>query len=363
VSQRITVAAQAKLGVPVTLGRVRWQLFPPALVVEDAATVQPQPIRFRRLVAQPNVGDLLRRKLSFDHVLVEGGVMPQLALRGLHVVPAPPGAEQTRPVAQLRFRDLTWITRHGKALEFDGNVAFDAGWRPRSGVMERPGVQPAAQLALEREAGADRWQVRIRVGGGTADGVVEITPSEGGLRLSGKLEPRGIEVQSGMAAFKRNSVVRGKASGHTVLSAHGKSVGELARSLHTRTDFTIAQAVLLRMDVDKAVRTVGADRSGETALKSLAGRLDTQNTPDGMEVRYSAIQARGDTFSASGAATVIKRQISAEVTVDPDGVLPPIPLTVAGPLGAPKVSFTPVAVARTAIGGVGSAIGKLFGKD
>jgi hypothetical protein len=310
------------------------------------------------------VRDLLRRKLTFDHVLVDGGVMPQLSLRGLHVVPAPPGADTERPVDELRFRNLTWITRHGKALEFDGKLWFDAGWRPRVGQMLRPGVQPAATLALEREGAADRWQLRIAVGGGTAHGHAEITrDAEGDLRLAGQLEPRGIEIDSALAAFKRNAAVRGKASGHTVLSAHGKSVGELARSLHTRTSFTVASAALLHLDVDKAIRTVGQERAGQTPLKSLTGQMDTQNTPEGMVVRYSAIQARGETFSASGVATIANRQITAQMTVNPDGALPPIPLVVAGPLGGPQVSFTPAAVARAAIGGVGAAIGKLFGKN
>ena len=61
-ARRLAAQAEAGLGVPVTIGEVRWQLFPPAISIEQAATVQPEPIRFRRLVAQPVLGALLRRR-------------------------------------------------------------------------------------------------------------------------------------------------------------------------------------------------------------------------------------------------------------------------------------------------------------
>jgi hypothetical protein len=376
---RIKAQAEARLGVQVSLGSVRWQLVPwPALVIENAATVQGEPIRFDRLVAQPDIRALLQRQLRFDHVLLEGGVMPQLALRGLRLQPAQAAQPQGVPVAQLRFRNLTWVTRHGKALEFDGNVFFDAGWRPREAEVLRPGVQPLTQLKLQREGDADRWEVQLLLGGGTAHGQVALTPAGDGLHLAGALAPRGVEVESALAAFKRNSAVRGKASGRTVLSADGHTIAELARSLHTRTSFSMQPATVLRLDIDKAIRTGGQDRAGQTPLQSLTGQMDTQNTPDGMVVRYSGLQARGETFSASGHATIANRQVQGELRVDLAGGLVGVPLQFAGPLGAPKVTVPPTAVAGAAAGAVvgtavlpgigtaigasvGAAVGKLFG--
>ena len=378
---RLGAQAEAKLGVKVSVGNLQWQLLPPALVIEDLATLQPQPITFQRLVAQPRLADLLQRKLGFEHVLIEGGVLPQLSLRSLRVTPSPPGDANSLPVEQLRFRNLTWITRHGQRLEFDGNALFDAGWRPRQAEVVRPGVQPLTHLTLVREGEADRWQVQVLLGGGTAHGQVTLKEQgDGRLQLSGQLEPRNIEVASAMAAFKRNSAVRGKASGRTVLSATGKSVAELARSLHTKTHFSMAPATLLHIDVDKAIRSAGKDRIGQTPLQSLIGQLDTQNTADGMVVRLSAIQARGESFSASGEGTIANRRIDGEVKVDLVGGLIGVPLKVTGPLNALQVSVPASALAGAAVGAVvgsavlpgvgtaigasvGAAIGKLFGRE
>lgn len=368
---QIAAQAQAKLGVPVTIGSVSWHAFPPALVIENAATVQPQPIRFDRLIAQPRLAELLHRRLRIDHLLVEGGVMPQLSLRGLRVQPAQPGADASRPVVErLRFRNLTWVTRHGLPLVFDGDAVFAAGWRPLEAKVVRPGVKPETALSLVREGDADRWKASIRVGGGTADGELVLKEVDGEMRLSGQLAPRGIEVDAAMAAFKRNSAVLGRASGRTTLTASGATLGELVRSLHTRTDFTMAPATLARVDVDKAIRTAGRDRAGQTTLRSLTGRMDTQNTADGMVVRYIDLQAQGETFSASGGGTIANRRVEGEMKVDLAGGLVGIPLTVSGSLDAPQVKVPPTAVAGAAAGaavgtvllpGIGTAIGASVG--
>ena len=265
-AQRLATQAEAGLGVPVTLGEVRWQLFPPAITIEDAATVQPEPIRFRRLVAQPVLRDLLRGYLRLNHLFIEDAVVPQLSLRGLKIqAPGAGAGAGAQLVEQLRFRNLTWITRHGLALAFDGQVSFDPGWRPREAEVARPEAATPARLALQRQGQAQRWLVQVQLGGGTADGEIALTEAaDGALQLVGELAPRAVEVHSAMAAFKRNSVVRGQAAGRTALSAQGQSIGELARSLRTRTRFTMAPATLLRIDVDKTIRSFGQDRAGQT---------------------------------------------------------------------------------------------------
>ncbi|RYF43582.1 MAG: hypothetical protein EOO25_02690 [Comamonadaceae bacterium] len=381
-ADRLAAQAEEALGVKVTLGALDWQLFPPAVVIENAATVQPQPIRFGRLVARPLPRELLQRRLRFGHVLLEDAVLPQLSLRALRVKPAAPGAERDLAmVEQLRFTNLTWITRHGLPLEFDGDVLFDAGWRPRQRQLRHWLGVAANDFGLARQGDADRWRVQAALGGGTANGQVAIdTGSDGLLKLTGTLEPSNVEVETALAAFKRHSTLRGQAAGRTTLSASGAGVAELARSLHTRTQFTVAGAKLLHIDVDKAIRSFGKDRDGQTALQSLAGQMDTQNTPDGMVVRYSAVQARGDTFGARGEGTIANRQIDGQLTVDIAGGLVGVPLKVKGPLGSPQVTVPGGAVAGAAAGaavgtavlpgvgtaigaGVGAAIGKLFGGD
>lgn len=381
VAQRLTAQAQERLGVKVTIGAAHLQLWPrPEFVIEDARTVQPQPIRIKRLVARATLGPLLHGKLELEDLLVDGAVLPQLSLAALRMRPAPkqaePGAMQ--PV-RLEFRDVVWITRHDLPLEFSGNAQFGPDWQLRDAEVFRPGARPAARLALTPTA-PDRWRVNLQLGGGTANGEVGLkTAANGWLTLTGQLTPRNVDVAGALTSFKRNPTLQGKASGQTQLTAGGRTMGELARSLHTRTVFTVASPTLLHIDVDKAISSLGKDRAGQTPLQSLSGQLDTQNGADGMVVRFTALKAKGQSFSATGHGSIANRHVEGELTIDVAGGLVGVPLKVSGPVAQPQVTVnvpqsTVAAGAGAAIGtavlpgigtaigaGVGAAVGKLFG--
>jgi uncharacterized protein involved in outer membrane biogenesis len=353
---RIAVAAEQNLGTKVTVGAARMKFWPqPELVLSDVATVQPQPISVKRLVARARISELLKGRMSFERADIEDAVIPQLSLFGLKINPAAPQASVPFPLDQLRFRHLTWITRHDKELEFDGSVLFDSGWQPRQAELVRPGTD--FRLALARQD-ANHWQIDMQLGGGTADGQVELSrDKDGRLQLSGQLEPRNVEVANALDSFKMRSAVLGKASGKTQLSANGDNVGELARTLRTRTTFSMSTATLLHIDVDKAIRTFGKEHAGKTALRALTGRMDTQASPQGTVVRYTNIQAQGDSFTARGEGTIANRHMNGELTVDVAGGLVGVPLKVSGPLGAARVSVPmPAMAAQTAGAAIGTAI-------
>jgi len=368
-ARRASVELEAKLGIKVRVGALHWRLLPsPAVVVEDAATDQPQPIVVKKLTAYPDVFALWQRRIKVDRADVEGAVVPQLSLHGLGRKSEENEAQADElPLARLVFRDVTWISRRGIPVVYEGEVDFDPGWRPRKAELRRPGFKPATDLALTRHGQEDRWAARIHVGGGTADGEIRLElRANGRMRLEGELRPQGVEVESMLAAFNRRSVVAGKASGETTLSANGDTVAELARSLHTRTPFTIGKSTLLRFDLDKAVRTAGKEHAGQTPLDSVTGQLDTQNTAQGMVVSYTNLKATSGSLSASGQAKVANRQIEAEFAVDlVDGIVG-VPLTVSGPLDNVKFSVPNSAVAGAVVGtavlpGVGTAIGARIG--
>jgi uncharacterized protein involved in outer membrane biogenesis len=380
VLEQVRSQAEARLGVEVTVASARLKLWPqPELEIEDAQTVQPQPIRIRRLVARASLLPLLRGKVDLQDVLVDGAVLPQLSLRALRVQPAAKGHEADAvQLARLNFRDVVWITRHGIPLEFSGNASFGPGFQLQGADVVRPGVVPAARLVLT-PAADDRWTVDVQVGGGSANGELTLkTGPDGALVLSGQLAPRGIDVASGLTSFKRHSALHGKASGQTTLSASGHNIADLARAFHTHTSFSVASPTLLHIDVDKAIRSFGKDRAGQTALLSLTGQMDTQNTADGMVVRLAGLQAKGQSFSASGSGTIANRRVEGEVTVDLVGGLVGVPLKISGPLDKPLVTVPASAVAGAATGAaigtavlpgigtaigasVGAAVGKLFG--
>lgn len=366
---KASVELESRLGVPVTVGALGWRLFPvPAVVVRDVATRQTPAITVKKLTIHPSLPALLDGRLQFDSADLDGAVLPQLSLRALDKGPSVAQANPDAAVlGRLVFRDVTWISRRGMAVVFDGEVDFDPAWRPRQAQLRRPGVQAATDLRLTRQGQEDRWTTQIRVGGGTADGEVEIkTRDKGRLRLEGTLKPQGVEVASAMAAFNRNSVISGQASGDTSLLADGDTVGELAQSLHTKTIFSMRGATLLRFDLDKAVRSFGKEYAGQTPLDTVTGQMDTQNTPQGMVVSYTGVKATSGALTASGQARIANRQIESEFAVDlVDGVVG-VPLKVSGPFENVKVSVPAGAVAGAVVGtavlpGIGTAIGARIG--
>ena len=362
------------LGAEVRIGAVQWQVFPsPAVMVQDVAIVRPQPITLKSLVLYPDLGALWRKRIKFSEVTVAGAVVPQMSLRGLGAGgKSTPG--DTRqwtvdplPLARFVFSDVTWISRRGIPVVYDGEVDFDMNWRPRTAALRRPGVTPPTELLLNRSGDEDRWAVDIKVGGGTVNGQISLQELAGGrLKLSGRLKPDKVEVASALEAFNRRPAVSGRASGDSTLAAEGDTVLDLAQSLNTRTPFVMGSGKLLRFDLDKAVRTVGKDHSGQTPLESVTGLLETQNTPEGMVSYFRDIRATSGALSASGNARLFNRQIEAEFAVDlVDGIVG-VPLRVSGPTTDVKVSVPPGAVAGAVVGtavlpGIGTAIGARIG--
>jgi hypothetical protein len=371
-AKRASEAASEQLGVPVTVGALHWQVLPNlAVEVRDVRTDQPEPILVDRARATLRLASLLRGEVELQRLDVDGATVPQVSLRGL-------GASNSKaasfhlgkdgvPLAHAHVRELKWISRTGRAVVYEGEADFDAGWRPRSLQVRRPEATPATSLTLTRKGDADQWRTEIQVGGGTADGQVALEiDAEGLVRVSGQLTPKNIEVLSALKAFNRSSPVSGQASGQTQLSAQGLKLGEIVRSLHTHTTFNMAPATLVRFDLDRAVRTLGKEHAGTTRLDTLTGVIDTQNSADGIVARFTGLKGKSGALTASGDAVLARQQVDARAAVDlVDGVVG-VPLHVQGPLNALKVSVPGGAVAGAVVGtavlpGIGTAIGARIG--
>ena len=374
---------EAALGVPVSVGAVRWQILPlPAVIVRDVTTKQERPVTVRELVAWVNLRPLFDRIVSVESVEVDGAVVPQLSLREFEGKgkdkredAALDGKFKLAPVPleHLRFTNLTWISRRGIPVVYEGEIDFEQGWRPSHAQIRRPGIKPDTALTLTRHAGEDRWQTRITVGGGTAHGEVRLKPNANGtLHLSGELAPKGIEIAGAVTTFNRRPVVSGRATGSTVLASDGRNMAEMMRSLHTQTQFSISPATILRFDLDKAIRSFGKEHQGQTGLESLTGQMDTQNTGDGTIWTYTQLKGRSGALTASGEATLFNRKIEARAAVDLVDGLIGVPVKVSGTLDKPEVTVPKGSIAGAVIGtailpGIGTAIGArlgaMFGRD
>ena len=351
---RLAAEAGKRLGVEVTIGSAHWALLPrPTVVLNDIRSRQAQPVVIGQLTAYLKARTLLDRKPVFERIEIDGAVFPGGSMRAFRGTPdaSEPDAVEGVVLERFEFRNLTWVSHSGIAVIYDGEIEFDAHWRPRHAELRRPGISPPFTLTLKRDGDADRWQTRVHVGGGTAHGSVALkSAASGALHLSGRLTPHDIEVASALNAFNRRSPVGGKGSGQTVLSADGKMVGELAESLHTRTVFSVNPATILRVDLEKAISTLGTEHDGQTALQELTGQMDTQNTDKGMRVTYTGVKARAGERTATGEATLYHRQIEARGTLHLVAGGIGVPFTASGPVEKPKVSVAPGAFAAATIG-------------
>jgi hypothetical protein len=386
VATQISAAFEKRFGIALKVGGAHWSLLPiPVLVLSDIATDQPRPITLRRITLQLELAQLLRRVIAIDEVDIESLVLPRASVRAFRgkgpkpqkgggdaVGLASPWTLAPVPVEQVKWRDVVWIDRRDIALAYDGELRFDAGWRPRQARVERAGLAPGlppARLRVDREAGQDRWRTRIEVGGGTWNGVTLFeTLADGKLRVSAELDPRQVDIEGLVQAFGRDTSVAGKVSGHSTLVAEADEVGALTRGLRTRTTFSVKPATLTRLDIAKAVSTAGISRGGTTALDELTGTLDTQATEDGTVLQYTNLKASSGMLRVSGSLRLFNRKMDGDVAVDlVDGVVG-VPLKIGGTVSDPEVSLTGAALTGAAIGsavlpGVGTAIGARVGQQ
>ena len=376
---RVSEGFERASGIGLRVGSASWSLRPaPVVVLRELATEQPRPITVRRVVLRPRLDALWRRTIAIEAVEVEGAVLPRASVRAfrgrwkkgeLSGLMAGAWSLAETPIERLQLHDITWINRRDIALAYDADLRFDPGWRPREAEIRRPGVSPTTRLRLARQGEEDRWRVEIDAGGGTWNGQAELqAPDKGPLRLSAQLEPRGVDVGELVSAFGRRQAVDGRFDGRTEVRSEGDDVGELIRHLNTRTRFVMRPATLKGFDLSKVVGAPDAARGGQTVLDELTGTLETQNTEDGILLRYIDLQARSGVLSASGSASVLNRRLNGEMAIDlVDGVVG-VPLKLAGTLDNPQLSMTGGALAGAAVGtavlpGVGTAIGARIGQQ
>ncbi|AOS80029.1 MULTISPECIES: AsmA-like C-terminal region-containing protein [Hydrogenophaga] len=369
-ARRLEALFEARTGQALVIGQLHWRLLgTPVVEVMDAHTRQDEPIRVRRIALHPQLLPLLRRQLVIDRLEVAGAQVPRDALRALRG--SAPVDDGNVVLRRLVFTDLTYTSYAGIPVAYSGEIRFDDDRLPRRVQIHRPGVEPPVALDATRDGrtdnGAHIYRLELQAAGGTASGQAQlITTDDGHLRLTGQLAPRQVEVQTLLDAFHRRSFISGRASGTTELRAEGETWGALARSLHTRSELTVDGGKILRIDVDKAVKSLGDDRAGETPLDSLSGVVETQNTEHGMKTEFSDVKAVAGSYSATGHATIYRKRLAAQGRLDIAGGAVGVPFAASGPTRQPEFKIAKGTIAGAAIGtvllpGIGTAIGAQIG--
>lgn len=370
-ARRLEAMFEARTGQALVIGQLRWRLLgTPVVEVLDAHTQQDEPIRVRRIALHPQLLPLLRRQLVVDRLEVAGAQVPRDALRALRANASIKDGNKV-VLRRLVFTEVTYTSYAGIPVEYSGEIRFDEDRLPRRVQIHRPGVEPPVTLDATREGrsdnGADIYRLELQAAGGTASGQAQLsTTDDGHLRFTGQLASRQVEVQALLDAFHRRSFISGRASGTTELRAEGETLGALARSLHTRSELTVDGGRILRIDVDKAVKSLGKESAGETPLDSLSGVVQTQNTEHGMKTEFSEVKAVAGSYSATGHATLYRKRIAAQGRLDIAGGAVGVPFAASGPTRQPEFRIAKGTIAGAAIGtvllpGIGTAIGAQIG--
>lgn len=413
--QRLEREASAALGVPVVMGSIEVDVWPLPAVALGGLTVQSQPpVTLERLEVRPRLQALLQGKLLVSTLILRKVVLPQRGVDAILLAiqkkqqtvsqqpsvpavqqvqapsPEPAGADDAPQWLPRRtvFDDVTWVSNTGTSTAVEGEARLGPDALPDSATLKliRGNLQGLrAKLEREPQAAAvagqppagDQWALRVDVGGGKIEGKLGLqrVPVAGAdkaareLVVSGKLETRDVELTALTAPAKPLS---GLLEASTSLNARAATTAALVEALQTQTSFTVRNATLNGIDLEKAVKTVGMSRGGQTRLQTLVGQVATR----GKAVQLSNLVASSGLLSASGNVEVSPAKVlSGHVVVNLSGesklgsalgAAVGIPLVVGGTLEAPEVTLSRSALFGAALGtalmpGVGTGAGAKLG--
>lgn len=373
---RVERQASDALGVPLKLGRLSIDLWPLPAVAADDVQVQtrPAPLTVARVEARPVYAALLSGRLEIATLTVRKAVLPQTGIAAIGAAmqrrekaaprgAAAPARAQGRGAVDLVphravFDDITWIDEKGMRVTADVQAELGSdGLLDEAAFKIVQGRLAGTQGHIER-AGA-QWPLHVDIGGGRITGKLQLQAGKAGSQLlTGQLATENVEVAALTAPSKP---LTGKLQAQTTLRAEYREPGQIADVLATQTRFTVHNAVVQGIDLQKAVQTVGLSRGGMTHLDELAGQVNTQ----GKAVHLTNLVATSGALSATGNVSISPaKALSGRINVDvasSRGALG-VPLEVRGTVDEPSVMLTRGAMVGAAIGtlvmpGAGTAAG------
>ena len=375
--QRVAQQASGALGVPVEFGRISVDLWPVPAVALDGVQVRSKPaVTLERIEARPAWTALVHGRLEITTLVVRNAVLPEQAVTAIAAVlhrkqEAPRGVASQPPRAaasplpqRVLLDHVTWVPAKAGSSTIDAQLHVAPDGLPASARLEvRAGRWQGARATLER--GDADWALRADIGGGTVKGRLQLqSAAKGASVLQAQLDTSNVEV-SALTAPSRT--LTGRIEAHTTLRSDLAAGGSIADATRSQTRFTIRNAVVHGIDLAQAVKTVGLNRGGQTALDTLAGQVTTE----GRTIHLTNLVATSGLLSATGnVAMAPNRSLSGRITVElaaaAAGGAIGVPLSVGGTLDAPSVTLTRGALIGAAIGtaiapGMGTGAGAKLG--
>jgi hypothetical protein len=373
---RVEKEAASALGVPLKLGRLSVDVWPLPAVAVDDVVVQTRPaLTVARVEARPDWRALLAGRLEISTLIVRKAVLPQSGISALTAAmqrrekavaakPVQPSASATPMILPRRavFEEVSWIDEKGQRTTVNLEAEFGADrLLDKADAKVVYGRLAGTHAAIHREP--THWPLRVDIGGGRITGKLQLQAGKTGTQvLSGQLAMDNVEVSAITAPSKP---LTGKLQAQTTLRSEFREPGQLVDMLVTQTRFTVRDAVVTGIDLQKAVQTVGLSRGGITHLDTLTGQVATQ----GKAVQLTNLVAASGALGAQGNVAMAANQaLSGRIVVDlatTKGALG-VPLVVGGTVDDPSVMPSKGAMLGAAVGtllvpGAGTAAGATAG--
>jgi hypothetical protein len=362
--------------VPLKLGRLSVDVWPLPAVAVDDVVVQTRPaLTVARVEARPDWRALLVGRLEISTLIVRKAVLPQSGISALTAAmqrrekaaaakPVAASAHGTPMILPRRavFEEVSWIDEKGQRITVNLEAEFGADrLLDKADAKVVQGRLAGTHATIHREP--THWPVRVDIGGGRITGKLQLHAGKGATQvLSGQLAMDNVEVSALTAPSKP---LTGKLQAQTTLRSEFREPGQVVDALATQTRFTVRDAVVTGIDLQKAVQTVGLSRGGMTHLDTLSGQVATQ----GKAVQLSNLVAASGALAAQGnVAMAANQSLSGRIVVDlatTKGALG-VPLTVGGTVDDPSVMPSKGAMLGAAVGtliapGAGTAAGATAG--
>jgi hypothetical protein len=373
---RVEKEAASALGVPLKLGRLSVDIWPLPAVAVDDVVVQTRPaLTVARVEARPDWRALLTGRLEISTLIVRKAVLPQSGISALTAamqrrekaaaakpVAAPSGSTPLILPRRAVFEEVSWIDEKGQRITVNLEAQFGADrLLDKADAKVVQGRLAGTHATIHREP--THWPVRVDIGGGRITGKLQLQNGKGGTQvLTGQLAMDNVEVSAITAPSKP---LTGKLQAQTTLRSEFREPGQVVDALATQTRFTVRDAVVTGIDLQKAVQTVGLSRGGMTHLDTLSGQVATQ----GKAVQLTNLVAASGALAAQGnVAMAANQSLSGRIVVDlatTKGALG-VPLVVGGTVDDPSVMPSKGAMLGAAVGtliapGAGTAAGATAG--
>ena len=376
-------AAQA-LGVPLRVQSIKVALWPlPGVSLQGIELPLKPPISAARVDVRPEWLALLGGAPRIASLRVKDAVLPQAGLDALQATikakskgqaPSAPGGDVLLPPwlpKTTLLEGITWTSAKGASWTLDARAEMGSDGLPEEVVASvLKGRLKDARLKLQRigasglaeTEGWPAWELDLRLAGGTVKGKIaaKLPDAAAPFALRGQVETRDVDVAALTAPARPLS---GRLEASTRLHGRGANAAALGETLETQTRFNVKNAVLHGIDLAQAVKTVGMNKGGQTALDTLAGQVNTQ----GSAIRLNNLVASSGVLSATGNVNISPaRALSGRVNVDMAPGLVGVPLQVGGSVDSPSVTLTRGAMIGAAIGtvlapGIGTGAGASLG--